>query len=64
MIKIQMGPKALVNLAPATLSEEIAHPTAYHHLSELSVDIQLREDPALSEEISQSQSKVAVQSAA
>ena len=25
----------------ATLSEKIAHPTAYHHLSQLSVDIQL-----------------------
>ncbi len=25
----------------STLSEEIAHPTVYHHLSELSVDIQL-----------------------
>ncbi len=24
-----------------TLSEEIAHPTVYHHLSQLSVDIQL-----------------------
>ncbi len=30
-------------LAPAlgTLSEEIAHPTVYHHLSQLSVDIHL-----------------------
>ncbi len=28
----------LVNI---TLSEEIAHPTVYHHLSQLSVDIQL-----------------------
>ncbi len=25
-----------------TLSEETAHPTVYHHLSQLSVDIQLR----------------------
>ena len=26
-----------------TLSEEIAHPTVYHHLSQLSADIQLNE---------------------
>ncbi len=26
---------------PCTLLEEIAHPTVYHHLSQLSVDMQL-----------------------
>ncbi len=29
------------HISKITLSEEIAHPTVYHHLSQLSVDIQL-----------------------
>ncbi len=34
-------PISVVIMYSRTLSEKIAHPTVYHHLSQLSVDIQL-----------------------
>ena len=47
------------NPVPHTLSEEIAHPTVYHHLSQCSVDIQLsgmikcRENPGVQMQLTQ-----------
>ncbi len=43
LISVDFGPRGmeLPTLKIATLSEETAHPTVYHHISKLSVGIQL-----------------------